>query len=162
MTLNFEPIASQLDDTDWHILRILQENARIPFTELGRRVGMSSPAVAERVRRLEDAGVICGYRAEISLAGVGLPMQAIISLTAYAAQSNAAAEAVRKLPEVLECHKITGQSCFIMKVAVESVARLEQVIDHLYRYGDVSTSIILSSPVERRHIYPQPSPLDKE
>lgn len=161
MALNIEIPVPHLDDTDWHILRALQENARIAYTELGRRVGLSSPAVAERVRRLEEAGIITGYGAQINLAEVGLPMQAIISLTAYAARSSAAAEAIRELPQVLECHKITGQSCYIMKVAVESVSRLEQVIDYLYRYGEVTTSIILSSPVSDRHVYPQPSPLDE-
>jgi Lrp/AsnC family transcriptional regulator, leucine-responsive regulatory protein len=152
MTLNSNPSESLLDDTGWAILRELQNNARISFTELGRRVGLSSPAVAERVRRMEEADIICGYRTDISLKHVGLAISAIITLSSYAGRSPAAAEAVRDLPEVLECHKITGDNCYIMRVAVESVEHLESFIDHLDRYGKVTTSLILSSPVENRII----------
>ena len=143
-----------LDSVGWHILRELQANARIPFSELGRRVGLSSPAVTERVRRMEDAGIISGYHVTLNLAMVGLPMQAIMRIRAYAGRSPQIAARVCDMPEVLECHKVTGSDCYVMKVAVESVQHLEAIIDSLAHYGDVTTSLVLSTPVERRIIEP--------
>ncbi len=139
-----------LDETAWKILTELQNDARLSFAELGRRVGLSTPAVAERVRNLEAVGVITGYRAEIDLRKVGLPILAIIRLSAVGDVLPRITAAVRAMPEVLECHRGTGADSFVMKVAVSSVGHLEALIDRLTPFGTTSTSIVLSSPVPWR------------
>lgn len=141
-----------LDAKGWELLRELQENARTSFAELGRRVGLSTPAVAERVRNLEAAGVISGYRAEVDLACVGLPMLAIVRMSVVGNVLGRITAAAQQMPEVLECHRGTGADSFIIKVAVSSVEHLETLIDRLTPYGTTSTSIVLSSPVRRRTI----------
>ncbi|QQR73049.1 MAG: Lrp/AsnC family transcriptional regulator [Holophagales bacterium] len=138
------------DEISWRILRELQLDGRVSFTELGRRVGLSTPAVAERVRNLEAAGVIRGYRAEIDLAKVGLPMLAVVRMSAVGDVLTRMTQLSRELPEVLECHRATGADSFIMKVAVSSVEHLERLIDRLTPFGTTSTSIVLSSPVTGR------------
>jgi Lrp/AsnC family leucine-responsive transcriptional regulator len=121
----------------------------LSFAELGRRVGLSTPAAAERVKNLEAAGVIRGYRAEIDLNKVGLPILAVIRMSAVGDVLTRITAAVRDMPEVLECHRATGADSFIMKVAVASVEHLEALIDRLTPFGSTSTSIVLSSPVTR-------------
>ena len=145
-------IDKQLDAIGWRILAELQANARISYAELGRRVGLTTPAVSERVRRLEESGVIAGYRTEVDPAKVGLPITAFIRMSIVGDVSNALVALVRELPEVVECHKGTGGDSFILKVTVRSVAHLEALIDRLIPFGTTSTSIVLSSPVERRTI----------
>lgn len=141
-----------LDETGWRILRELQENARITFSELGRRVALTAPAVADRVRRLEEAGVIRGYRVEVDREALGLPVLAFIRITATGAECRALAAEISGFPEVLECHRVTGEEAFIAKVAVRSVAHLQDLIDRLMPYGETITSIVLSSPVSYRTI----------
>jgi Lrp/AsnC family leucine-responsive transcriptional regulator len=143
-----------LDAKGWKLLQELQENARTSFAELGRRVGLSTPAVAERVRNLESAGIIAGYRAEIDLARIGLPMLAVIRMSVMGDVLGRITAVAQAMPEVLECHRGTGADSFIMKVAVASVAHLEALIDRLTPYGTTSTSIVLSSPVPRRTVTP--------
>jgi Lrp/AsnC family leucine-responsive transcriptional regulator len=139
-----------LDALGWKILRELQLDARLSFAELGRRVGLSTPAVAERVRNLESAGIISGYRAELDLRKVGLPILAMIRLSAVGDVLPRITAVARGMPEVLECHRGTGADSFIMKVAVSSVEHLEALIDRLTPFGTTSTSIVLSSPVPWR------------
>ena len=143
-----------LDDVNWRILQALQADARIPFAELGRQVGLSAPAVTERVRRLEDAGIISGYHAEIDLAKIGRPIAAIIRIGNPGERNTDVADLVRGIPEVLECHRITGKELFVVRVAVPTVEHLERLLDMLEPYGQTTTSLILSSPVERRIIAP--------
>ena len=147
MALEFERL---LDETGWHILEALQENARLSFSELGQRVGLSSPAVAERVRRMEDAGIISGYRAEINTAKIGYPITAIMRMHSQGDRCTRLNAQVREIPEVLECYRVTGEDCHFMKVMVSSVEHLESLIDRLSMYGQVTTSIVLSTPVTRR------------
>lgn len=144
------PTVKLLDEKGWRILRELQLDARLSFSELGRRVGLSTPAVAERVRNLEAAGVVTGYRAELDLKRLGLPIFAMIRISAVGDVLPRITAVVRSMPEVLECHRGTGADSFIMKVAVASIAHLEALIDRLTPFGTTSTSIVLSSPVERR------------
>ncbi len=139
-----------LDETGWHILEALQENARLSFSELGQRVGLSSPAAAERVRRMEDAGIITGYRAEVNTAKIGYPITAIMRLHPQGEKCIRLNDLVRELPEVLECYRVTGEDCHVMKVIVSSVEHLESLIDRLSMHGQVTTSIVLSTPVSRR------------
>ncbi len=142
---------SALDKTGWHILEELQQNGRISFAELGRRVGLTLPAVAERVRKMEDAGIITGFRADVDPAKIGLSIAAFIRISVAADVSARVAKAVRDMPEVLECHRGTGADSFTLKVAVESVQHLERVIDKLTPFGTTSTSIVLSTLVKNRN-----------
>ncbi|MCZ7650572.1 MAG: Lrp/AsnC family transcriptional regulator [Thermoanaerobaculia bacterium] len=147
-----------LDATGWRLLQELQEDARLSFAELGRRVGLSTPAVAERVRNLEAAGLVRGYRAEIDLAKLGLPILAFVRMSVVGDVLGRITAVAQELPEVLECHRGTGDDSFVMKVAVASVEHLEHLIDRLTPFGTTSTSIVLSSPVPRRTVAPPPPP----
>lgn len=141
-----------LDDIDRKILTELQTDARTSYAELGRRVGLTTPAVIERVRKLEDAGIIIGYRAEIDTAKVGLPIMAFIRMSITGVDYSHIIEVVQASKEVLECHRGTGGDSFIIKVAVASVEHLQEIIDRLVPYGITTTTIVLSSPVKRRII----------
>jgi len=140
-----------LDETGWHILEALQENARLSFSELGQRVGLSSPAVAERVRRLEDAGIISGYRAEVNTAKIGYPITAIIRISLSPGERCTRLSAsAQEIPEVLECYRVAGSDSLIMKIMASSIEHLESLIDRLSEYGLLTTSIVLSTLVSRR------------
>lgn len=139
-----------LDEIGWHILRELQENARLSFAELGRRVSLSIPAVTERVRRMEDAGIITGYHVSINPEKVGLPITAFIRMNIVGDTTPRLTALLKELPEISECHRGTGGDSFIMKVNVASVHHLERLIDRLLPFGTTTTSIVLSSPVEKR------------
>jgi Lrp/AsnC family leucine-responsive transcriptional regulator len=144
-----------VDAVGWRILAELQENARMSFTELGRRVGLTPPAVAERVRRLEEAGIISGYRVELDVARLGYPLLAFIRVASRGGQTAAEVRAaVADLPEVLECHHVTGEDCYVLKVAVQSVRHLEALLERVLRFGNTTTSIVISSPLTRRVIGP--------
>lgn len=141
-----------IDDIDRKLLKELQEDARLSYAELGRRVGLTTPAVIERVRKLEDAGVITGYRAEIDTAKVGLPITAFVRMSITGVDYSHIIEVAEQSNEVLECHRGTGGDSFIMKIAVSSVEHLQEVIDRLVPYGITTTTLVLSSPVKRRVI----------
>jgi len=141
-----------IDDIDRKILHELQQEARVSYAELGRRVGLTTPAVIERVRKLEDGKVITGYRAEIDPAKVGLPITAFVRMSISGVDYSHIIEVAEQSNEVLECHRGTGGDSFIMKVAVSSVEHLQQIIDKLTPYGITTTAIVLSSPVKRRTI----------
>ncbi len=141
-----------LDGIDRGILAELQADARISYAELGRRVGLTTPAVIERVRKLEDAGIILGYRAEIDTAKVGLPVTAFIRMSITGVDYSHIIEVAKESNEVLECHRGTGGDSFIMKVAVSSVEHLQEIIDKLTPYGITTTAIVLSSPVRNKII----------
>ena len=143
-----------LDDIGIQILKILQEDGRISFNELGRRVGLSSPAVAERVRRMEDAGIIMGYKAVVDQSKVGYPIMAYIRLAIPVALLAQSDELARAIPEVLECHHLTGSDGVILQVVVSSVGHLEDVISQMGSCGMTTTAIVLSSPVLGRSIDP--------
>jgi Lrp/AsnC family leucine-responsive transcriptional regulator len=141
-----------IDEIDRKLLRELQIDARTSYAELGRRVGLTTPAVIERVRKLEDAGIIVGYRAEIDTAKVGLPIMAFIRMSITGVDYSHIIEVAERSNEVIECHRGTGGDSFIMKVAVSSVEHLQQIIDKLTPYGITTTAIVLSSPVRNRII----------
>ena len=141
-----------LDEIDRKILLELQSDARTSYAELGRRVGLTTPAVIERVRKLEDAGVITGYRAEIDTAKIGLPITAFVRMSITGVDYSRIIEVAQQSNEVLECHRGTGGDSFIMKVAVASVEHLQEIIDKLTPYGITTTAIVLSSPVKSRVI----------
>lgn len=136
-----------LDQIGWHVLHELQENARLPFAELGRRVGLSTPAVAERVRNMEDAGIIRGYRTEVDPIACGYKVLAFIRVNVAGDKLHHFVKLAKSRAEVLECHRVTGSESFIIKMAVRDITHLETAIDSLMPYVATTTSMILSSPI---------------
>jgi len=149
MTLQVEKI---LDPVGRKLLRALQENARLTFSELGRQLGLSGPAVAERVRKLEELEIITGYHAEVNAAHLGFGVLAFIRLTTSTDKYSRVLELAQRLPEIRECHHVTGGEAFIMKVLATSIPHLESIIAQLSAYGATSTSIVLSSPVRKHNL----------
>jgi len=141
-----------IDEIDRKLLRELQQDARASYAELGRRVGLTTPAVIERIRKLEDAGIITGYRAEIDPAKIGLLITAFIRMSITGVDYSHIIEVANESKEILECHRGTGGDSFIMRVVVESVEHLQEVIDRLTPYGITTTTIVLSSPVQQRAV----------
>ncbi|WP_200824663.1 Lrp/AsnC family transcriptional regulator [Nonomuraea solani] len=133
---------------DWALLRELQDNARLSFNELSRRVHLSPPAVAERVRRLEETGVITGYHAAVDLGRAGWGVSAFVQLTCYGPSCVLRDPEVQGWPEIREIHRVTGDVCSILKVAVPSMAAFEVLIDRLAVYGKPSSTMIFSTPVQ--------------
>jgi len=146
-----------LDPTNLRLLDELRRNPRISMSELARRLGMSSPAVTERVQRLEDEGIITGYRVELDPRALGWPVAAFVRIRPGPGQLKRIAELAQRTPEVVECHRITGEDCFLMKLHVPEIDRLEEVLDRFLLYGQTTSSILQSSPVPPR---PLPLPAD--
>jgi len=144
-----------LDQIGWNILHELQHNARIPFAELGRRVGLSTPAVAERVRNMEDEGIIRGYRTEVDPIACGYKLLALIRVNVAGDKLQHFVELAKSRPEVLECHRVTGSESFIIKMAVTDINHLETAIDSLMPYVATTTSMILSSAITCGEIKPR-------
>lgn len=139
-----------LDDIDWLIIDELQSNARISFKDLGQLVGLSAPATADRVRRLERRGVVRGYRAVLDPVVLGVPILAVIRVNARADAVKRIDEIVPDLPEVIECHRVTGSDSHVIRARLRSTNHLEQLLEQLLPYGDTVTNIVTSSPVYRR------------
>ena len=137
----------QIDELNWAILTRLQENARYSFAEIGREIGLSSPAVAERVKKMEDAGVIKGYKTEISYNKTGHQLKAVITLRAFMGRLKPFLEKVKEFPEVINCYRITGNENIIMEVILRDQSHLEELIDKLITYGETKTHIVLSQVV---------------
>ena len=148
----YEP--ADLDRIAWKIIEELQQDACISWAELGRRVGLTTPAVAERVHRLEKLGVIRGFHADISLERLGMPIMIFVRLSMAGPESlvRSFQQQVKTWEEVLECHRVTGSDSFIVKARVVSVEHLEIFLDNLGHYGTTSTATVLSSPVLKRTI----------
>ena len=142
------------DPIDHHILAELQANARVAFAELGRRVGLSTPAVIERVRRMEEAGVILRYAAAVDPAKVGLPVRAFIKITVAGDKLQEFSHRSQRIPEILECHRVTGSESYIIQVAVRDLRHLEVTIDSLMPYTSTNTSMVLASPVPWHPVVP--------
>ena len=147
MTLNIDKM---LDSVGWKLLTLLQEDARRSYSELGRAVGLSAPSVAERVRRMEEAGIISGYHAMVNPQKVGFPVLALIRLSGVSDQAPRVAEALKGTPEVLECLRVTGNDSYVIKLIARSIGDLEASIDRLLPFGVVTTSLVLSAPVPYR------------
>ena len=141
-----------IDETNRRIIGELQQDARLSMAELGRRVGLSPPAVAERVGRLEADGVLRSYQADIDPRALGLDLTVVIRIRPAPGQLVNVADLARATPEVVECHRVTGDDCYLMKAHVRDVVHLEEVIDHFVVLGQTTTSIVQSSPVPRRAI----------
>lgn len=150
--LTYTPSEVVADPVNTRILAALQENPRLTMTELGRRIGLSSPAATERVRRLEEAGVIQGYRLVISPVTLGLPLMAYVRIRPNPGQLPYISELARQIPEVIECHRITGEDCLIVKLLLPNLEQLDLVLDSFLAYGTTTTSLVQSSPVPLRDI----------
>jgi Lrp/AsnC family leucine-responsive transcriptional regulator len=142
--------ANSLDAVDWRILRELEADGRVPLAQLGRRVALSPPAVADRVRRLERAGIIVGYRAEIDAGALGSPVAAFLQIKLLGTRGEKIPALARELREVVECHRTTGETCFILKIRAASIQHLGELIERFAPYGQSITSVILESPVPDR------------
>ena len=141
-----------LDATNLRLLSELQEDARLSLAELGRRVGLSSPAVADRLARLEEDGVIRGYHAEIDPRLVGYALSVVIRIRPAPRELRKVADVARETPEVVQCDRVTGEDCYVMRAHVRDVEHLEEVIDRFAIYGQTTSSIVQSSPVPARGV----------
>ena len=143
-------IDGALDALDTEILKLLATDARTPMRDLARAVGLSAPSTAERVRRLEEAGVIEGYTTRVNPAAIGLPLGAYLRIRPMPGELSRVAALLAALPQIISCDRVTGDDCFIAKALVPSVAELETLIDGLMPYASTNTSVIVSTTVAPR------------
>lgn len=146
----------EIDELDRNLLQIVQEDGRLSFREVARRVGMSTPAVAERIRKLEGAGVISGYAARVERGALGEEVGAFLRLTVSDLDYRRVTGLCATLDSVVECHHVTGDDSFFIRVSVRSIAELEDVISRFRKIGDVRSSLVLSSPVDGKPVRPAP------
>lgn len=139
-----------LDEVDWHILKLLQHNARLSYAEIGRQVGLTSPAVTERMRRLEESGIIEGYQARLNLVKIGLTMQAFVHVNVPSEAYIPFKQALKQRSEVLMAHHVTGGTAFVVLIGATSIAHLEQLVTQLGKYGPTQTFICLSTHINHR------------
>jgi Lrp/AsnC family transcriptional regulator, leucine-responsive regulatory protein len=139
-----------LDERNLRLLRLLRRDPRAGVSELARGVGMSAPAVRERLQRLEEAGIIAGYRVELDAAALGYPISAFVRVRPAPGQLGKVAEVAKRMPQVVECCRVTGEDCFIVRVQIEGLDRLDGMLDQFLAYGQTTTSIVQSVPVPRR------------
>jgi Lrp/AsnC family leucine-responsive transcriptional regulator len=139
-----------VDAVNRRLLRELAANPRITMSALARRAGMSAPAVSERIQRMERAGVITGYRLDISPAALGLPVTVFVRIRPTAGQLPRIAELARQTPEISECHRISGEDCFLIKMHAAAIEDIEKTLDRFLTYGQTITSIVVSTPVPPR------------
>ena len=140
------------DDKNLALLRLLDRNPRLPVSELARAIGMSAPAVRERIERMEADGVIRGYRIDVDPAALGLPVAAIVRIRPMPGQVQKVAELAVQTANVVECHRVTGEDCFVMKIHFDAIENLDHILDRFLAYGQTTTSIIQSSPVPPRSL----------
>lgn len=139
-----------IDDIDRQILACLAQDARLSLKVLSGKVGLSSPSTAERLKRLEEKGVLQGYGARINLAALGYSLQALVRVKPLPGMLHKVEKMIQALPECIECDKVTGEDCFVMRLVVRSIDQLDVVLDGLADYAQSNTSIVKSSPVSRR------------
>ena len=150
MPTNLRP--SPLDATNLQLLAELQADARTSLAELGRRVGLSAPAVADRLARLEEDGAIRGYRADIDPRALGYALSVVIRIRPAPRELRKVADVARGTPEIVQCDRVTGEDCYVMRAHVRDVEHLEEVIDRFAIYGQTTSSIVQSSPVPARGV----------
>ncbi len=141
-----------IDDIGWMLLTELQDDARISFRELGKRVGLSAPAVAERVRKLEEAGVIRGFHAELDLEAIGMPIIAMVRATPTGGDHGQLEEVALGLPEVREAHRVSGSEHMWMKISARSLSHLDGVLQSFWNVADTTTNLVLRTVVHQRPV----------
>lgn len=142
----------KIDDISWEILSELQTNARASLQEISKKVNLSAPSVAERISKMEDAGIIKGYSATLDLEKLGYNLGVYISIKIRFGQVKKFEDHIQSVPEIVECHKLTGHDCMLMKGYVRDPKHLEQLNNHLAQYGELTTSLILASIVDQKII----------
>ncbi|TCL72146.1 Lrp/AsnC family transcriptional regulator [Rhizobium sp. BK251] len=142
--------AAKLDGIDQAMLEALAANARISLKELAQMVGLSSPSAAERLRRLEERGVVTGFTIDLDPAAMGYPLQAIVRVRPLPGQLHIVERIIQEIPEFIECDKVTGDDCFIARLVVRSMGELDGILDRVAERAETNTSMIKSSPVRRR------------
>ncbi len=140
------------DSKNLDLLRLLQKNPRAPISQLARKIGMSNPAVKERVLRLKESGILAAFRLELNPQEFGYHVMAFVRMRPLPGHLNKVAELAQSTPEVTECHRITGEDCFIMKVHLKEISSLDRVLDRFLAHGQTTTSIVQSSPVPPRSL----------
>ncbi len=138
------------DGRNVKLLRLLRDDPRITISELARQIGMSAPAVRERVQRLEEAGVIRGYRLELDPQALGFPITAFVRIRPMPGKLTKIAELAQRLPQVVECHRVTGEDCFILRIHLDALEKLDTILDRFLAYGQTTTSLVQSTPVPLR------------
>jgi Lrp/AsnC family leucine-responsive transcriptional regulator len=138
------------DDINLTLLHLLEKNPRAPISQLARRVGMSNPAVKERILRMEESGVLTGYRLELNPKELGYHVIAFVRVRPIPGHLNKIAELAQTIPEITECHRVTGEDCFILKIFLKEISNLDRVLDKFLAHGQTTTSIVQSSPVPPR------------
>lgn len=151
--MRFDPKAG-IDATDWKLMHLLERDARTSFAELGRKLRLSPPAVAERMKRLEERGIIRAYRADLDLTALGRPLHVYLRVVVQPGDYPRFRKKTETLDAVFECHHVTGTESFILRAAVQSVPMLEELIQQLTAFGPTTTSVILSTSLDRRHFVP--------
>jgi len=146
------------DDKNLILLRLLEKNPRTPISQLARRIGMSNPAVKERILRLEESGILAGYRLDLNPKELGYDVTAFVRIRPLPGRLSKVAELAQTIPEVTECHRVTGEDCFILKVFLKEISNLDRVLDKFLAHGQTTTSIVQSSPVPPRGL---PLPVDR-
>lgn len=140
----------KIDELNWSILVALQKNARISIKEIAKEVGMSSPAVSERIQKMEDFGIIKGYYTKIDLEQIGYPLCVVISIKIRFGQVERFIAYIKTVPEIAECIKLTGEDCMQMKGFVKNPKHLEELNSRLVKYGELKTSLVLSEIIENK------------
>ncbi|SEE11672.1 Lrp/AsnC family transcriptional regulator, leucine-responsive regulatory protein [Rhizobiales bacterium GAS188] len=138
------------DERNLELIRLLQADPRAGISELARRIGMSAPAVRERLTRLEEAGVITGYRLDLDPKALGWPIMVFVRVRPMPGQLPRIAELAQSIPQVAECHRITGEDCFILKIHLDALESLDRILDRFLAFGQTTTSIVQSTPVKLR------------
>lgn len=142
-----------MDSVNWRILRELQQNARSTYAEIGKIVGLTAPAVGQRIQKMEDEGIINGYRVALDLEKVGLAITAIIQMGQLKCETQKVLSVLKNMPAITECYSTTGSTCFFLKAAVPSVKDLQELLETLVPYGHTTTSVILDTPIPPKVIY---------
>jgi Lrp/AsnC family leucine-responsive transcriptional regulator len=148
--LSSPPAPVVLDQTDRELLAILSEDGRVAMSELARRIGLSAPSTAERVRQLEARGVIQGFAVRLDPRALGYTLQAIVRVKPLPGQLHLVEEAIRRIPEFVECDKVTGDDCFVCRLFLKTIEQLDEILSKITERAETSTAIIKSTPVERR------------
>jgi len=143
-------LETEIDGVDRQILGVLSEDARISLKELAGRVGLSSPSVSERLRRLEEKGVIRGFTVDIDPAALGYTLQAIVRIRPLPGKLHIVQALIAEIPEVVDCDKVTGDDCFVARLYLRSIAQLDGILDRVAEKAETSTAIVKSQPVRRR------------
>jgi Lrp/AsnC family transcriptional regulator, leucine-responsive regulatory protein len=138
-----------MDKTNWKLLKLLEQNGRLTYAELGKLVHLTAPAVAERVRKLEESGVITGYSVQVNLEKAGIPITALVECQVYRTKEREFKALIMSLDEVIECYNVTGPYAFVLKVGVKSMSKLDALLERLIDLSDTNTMMIMTTPVKR-------------